>query len=101
MFFVIPCYQGYKSLVLGRDHPLQPQVGTVMIVCVCVLNRIMTEATKAREKLDDAEQSLHRARQDLGRFKEELVGLFDPTRYGAEGEWKKLHNVCLKKDTGG
>jgi len=72
-----------------------------MIGSVCDLNRIMTEATKAREKHNDAQQSLHRAQQDLGRLKEELAGLFDPTRYGAEGEWKKLHNVCLKKDTGG
>ena len=72
-----------------------------MIGCGCDLNRIMTDATKAREKLNDAQQSLHLAQQDLGRLKEELAGLFDPTRYGAEGEWKKLHNVCLKKDIGG
>ena len=68
---------------------------------MCVLKRITAEATKAREKLNDAAQSLHLAQQDLGRLKEELDGLFEPTKYGAEGEWKKLHNVCLKKDTGG
>lgn len=101
MFFVTPCYQGYKSLVLRREHPLQPQVGTFMIDCMRGLSRIMIEATKAREKLNNAEQRLHQVQQDLGRLKEELVGLFDPTMYGAEGEWKKLHNVCLKKDTGG
>jgi len=36
----------------------------------------------------------------LDGVKGELVDLFDPTVYGADGEWKKLHNTCLKKDTG-
>jgi protein kinase C substrate 80K-H len=72
-----------------------------MIGCMCILNWVMTEANKAREKLNDAEHSLNIAQKDLEQVRKELDDLFDPTRYGAEGEWKKLHDVCLKKDTGG
>ncbi|KAF8485237.1 glucosidase II beta subunit-like-domain-containing protein [Russula ochroleuca] len=59
-----------------------------------------TKATKAREKLNDAEHGLNLAQKHLEDAREELGDLFDPTRYGAEGEWKKLHNTCLRKDTG-
>jgi protein kinase C substrate 80K-H len=60
----------------------------------------MTEATKAREKLNDVENGLNIAQKHLEDVREELVDLFNPTRYGAMGEWKKLHNTCLTKDTG-
>lgn len=60
----------------------------------------MTEASKAREKLNNAENGLNHAQKHLENVREELVDLFDPTAYGAQGEWKKLHNTCLKKDTG-
>jgi protein kinase C substrate 80K-H len=66
-----------------------------------VLNWVVTESTKAREKLSDAERSLGVAQKDLEQVRKELGDLFDPTRYGAQGEWKKLHNLCLKTDTGG
>jgi protein kinase C substrate 80K-H len=60
----------------------------------------MTDATKAREKLNDAEHGLNLAQKHLEDVSEELVDLFDPTGYGTEGEWKKLQNTCLTKDTG-
>jgi len=72
-----------------------------MIGYIRVLNRVLTEATKAREKLNDAERSLNLAQRDLEQVRKELSDIFDPTRYGAQGEWKKLQNLCLKKDTGG
>lgn len=59
-----------------------------------------SEASKAREKLNNAEQGLNHAQKHLENTREELVDLFDPTVYGAQGEWKKLHNTCLAKDTG-
>jgi protein kinase C substrate 80K-H len=101
MLFVTPYYRDYKSLVSSTDPPAQPQVGLVMIGYMRVFNRVMTEANKAREKLDDAERSLNQAQRDLEQAQKELVDLFDPSRYGAQGEWKKLHDVCLKKDAGG
>lgn len=60
----------------------------------------MTDASKAREKLNDAEHGLNDAQKHLENVRKELVDLFDPTVYGAQGEWKKLHNTCLSKDTG-
>jgi protein kinase C substrate 80K-H len=72
-----------------------------MIGYIRVLNRVLTEANKAREKLNDAEGSLNLAQRDLEQVRKELSDLFDPTRYGSQGEWKKLQNLCLKKDTGG
>jgi hypothetical protein len=99
-FFAILSYLGYKSSVLSRALPPQPRVGLVIAGRVCVLNLVMTEATKAREKLNDAENGLNIAQKHLEDVREELVDLFDPTRYGAMGEWKKLHNACLTKDTG-
>ena len=72
-----------------------------MICYMLALNRGMTESTKAREKLNDAERSLNLAQRDMEQVRKELNDLFDPTRYGAQGEWKKLQNLCLKKDTGG
>lgn len=60
----------------------------------------MTEASKARENLNNAERDLNNAQKHLENVREELVDLFDPTVYGARGEWKKLQNTCLTKDTG-
>jgi protein kinase C substrate 80K-H len=60
----------------------------------------MTESTKAREKFNTAEHGLNLAQKHLEGVEEELVDLFDPTVYGADGEWKILHNTCLQKDTG-
>jgi hypothetical protein len=85
---------------LSRVLPPQPQVGLATAGRVCVLNSVITEATKAREKFNDAEHGLNLAQKHLEDVREELVDLFDPTVYGAEGEWKKLHNTCLTKDTG-
>jgi protein kinase C substrate 80K-H len=64
------------------------------------LNRVMTEATKAREKLNDAGRNLDYAQEQLKKSREELADLFDPAGYGPEGEWKKLQNTCLTKDFG-
>jgi protein kinase C substrate 80K-H len=60
----------------------------------------MTEASKVRENLNSAEHDLNHAQKHLENVREESVDLFDPTVYGAQGEWKKLHNTCLTKDTG-
>lgn len=98
--FAIPSYLCYKFSVLSRALPPPPRVRLLTTGLVCVLNWVMTESTKAREKLNTAEHGLNSARKHLDGAKGELVDLFDPTVYGAEGEWKKLHNTCLKKDTG-
>jgi len=98
---VIPSYLGYKSSVLSKALPPLPQVGLVIVGYVRVLNRDMIEASRAREKLNNAENGLNLAQKHSENVRQELVDLFDPTVYGAQGEWKKLHNTCLTKDTGG
>ncbi len=60
----------------------------------------MTDATRARERLNDAERNLDSVQKQLETARTDLRDLFDPAWYGAEGEWKKLHNTCLTKDTG-
>lgn len=60
----------------------------------------MTDANKARERLNDAERKLGPAKKQLETAMTDLEDLFDPAWYGAEGEWKKLHNTCLSKESG-
>ncbi|KAI0301937.1 glucosidase II beta subunit-like-domain-containing protein [Multifurca ochricompacta] len=59
-----------------------------------------TEVTKARQKLDDSKRSLDHAQKQLEKVQEDLNDLFELAGYGAQGEWKKLHNTCLTKDAG-
>jgi protein kinase C substrate 80K-H len=65
-----------------------------------VLKSVTTDANKARERLNDAERNLGSAKKQLEKATTDLEDLFDPTWYGAEGEWKKLHNTCLSKESG-
>ncbi|KAI0057754.1 hypothetical protein BV25DRAFT_1352121 [Artomyces pyxidatus] len=58
------------------------------------------DASKAREAYNAADHSLDLAKKELEKANEELSNLFDPTGYGADGEWKKLDGLCLTKDTG-
>ena len=60
----------------------------------------MADATRARERLNDAERNLNSAKKQLETASTDLTDLFDPTWFGAEGEWKKLHNTCLTKENG-
>ncbi|KAH9950157.1 endoplasmic reticulum protein [Amylocystis lapponica] len=56
--------------------------------------------SRAHEAFTEAEQSLKRVKQEKEDAEEELERLFDPEWYGPEGEWRKLHNFCIEKDTG-
>lgn len=61
---------------------------------------IHTEASRTRQVLSDAEHSLRLTQDELQTAREDLSDLFDPTGFGAAGEWKKLDGLCLEKDTG-
>ncbi len=76
------------------------QVSVELVVFSYVLKVGMSDATRARERLNDAERNLNSVQKQLEIAKEDLRNLFDPAWYGAEGEWKKLHGTCLTKDTG-
>ncbi|THH10557.1 hypothetical protein EW146_g8342 [Bondarzewia mesenterica] len=56
--------------------------------------------SRTREAYNDAEHSLSLTRKELEKAQGDLAKLFDPTWFGAEGEWKKLDGLCISKDTG-
>jgi len=89
--FLIPHYEALRDTLVSSLQILGIARGS---------STAASEAAKAREILNDAEKNLNDAQKHLEEAKEELLDLFDPTGYGVEGEWKKLQNTCLKKDTG-
>lgn len=60
----------------------------------------MTDSSKARQVLTDAENKLNDLKRDQERAKEDIEDIFNPEGFGSEGEWKKLDGMCLEKDTG-
>ncbi|PCH41568.1 hypothetical protein WOLCODRAFT_24840 [Wolfiporia cocos MD-104 SS10] len=58
------------------------------------------DTSRARKAFTDAEDALKNVQQERDKAQEELTRLFDPEWFGPEGEWKKLQNACLSKDTG-
>lgn len=106
--FLIPQYEGLRDTLVSwlktlgvvrgshnaaSGHPILGQL-------LCVLKLAMTDATSARERFNDAERNLDSAQNKLDTARADLKNLFDPAWYGAEGEWKKLHDTCLTKDAG-
>jgi len=89
--FLIPQYEGLRDTVVSWLQTL----GVVR-----ASHNAASDATKARERLNDAERNLDSVQKRLETAKADLRDLFDPAWYGAEGEWKKMHNTCLTKDSG-
>jgi protein kinase C substrate 80K-H len=58
------------------------------------------ESNSARKAFSDAEHSLKLTRDEAQHADEDLLDLFDPEGFGVEGEWKKLDDLCISKDTG-
>jgi len=59
-----------------------------------------SDASRAKQAFSDAEHSLNVARDEKRQAEEDISQLFDVTWFGREGEWKKLQNLCLEKNTG-
>lgn len=53
-----------------------------------------------QKALSDAEHSLSLTRKEKDEKERDINRLFDPTWYGAEGEWKKLDRTCISKEVG-
>ncbi|KAI0269413.1 glucosidase II beta subunit-like-domain-containing protein [Gloeopeniophorella convolvens] len=88
---LVPQYEALRDTLVSWLQGLKIIKGT---------SSAAAEATRAREAYNDAEHSLDLARKELETAQEDLKDLFDPTGFGTQGEWKKLHNTCLSKDTG-
>jgi len=58
------------------------------------------DSSRAKQAYHDAEHSLSVAIQERENAEQSLSQLFDPAWFGREGEWKKLDDTCLEKDTG-
>jgi len=58
------------------------------------------ETAKARDAHNKAINALRTAERQVEDEIKALEKLFDPGWFGSEGDWKKLENVCLTKDTG-
>lgn len=63
-------------------------------------NEAITDTSRAKQALNDAEHALQHATKEKSSAEEELQKLFDPAWFGREGEWKKLQGTCLEKNTG-
>ncbi|KAI0034384.1 glucosidase II beta subunit-like-domain-containing protein [Vararia minispora EC-137] len=53
-----------------------------------------------KEALAQAERDFAKTKQELDDSARDLNELFDPKFFGAQGEWRKLANQCLSKNTG-
>ncbi|KAI0737137.1 endoplasmic reticulum protein [Irpex lacteus] len=56
--------------------------------------------SRAKQALDEAERSLATATREKSKSEESLSRLFNPEWFGRDGEFKKLDNTCLEKNTG-
>ena len=65
-----------------------------------MLTAVILDAGRARKALSDAEHSLKLTEDQVKEARTGLDNLFNPEWFGREGEWKKLKDVCLSKDTG-
>lgn len=59
------------------------------------------DVSQLRQLLSDAETDHREAEEKFRNAQQDLEDLFKPTRFGKDGEWKKLDQLCLEKDTGG
>lgn len=78
-------------------------MNTLAIPLSCKLELIGStalESTKARKDYDEAEHSLKLTKEEKQKAEEEYAELFDIDGYGAQGEWKKLDDLCLEKEVG-
>jgi protein kinase C substrate 80K-H len=56
--------------------------------------------TRARAALSEAETALRNDKSSHETAITDLRDLFSPTKFGTQGEWKKLYNTCLTHDAG-
>lgn len=87
---LLPVYESVRSTITNWLTVLQ-------IIPPTFDNSAQT--AQARSAHSHAQSALNTAEKALKVDKEALQKLSDGT-YGPEGEWKKLEDMCLEKDTG-
>lgn len=58
------------------------------------------DTSRARQIVADAEVKWRALRKELEKAENDLKEIFNVHGYGAEGEWKKLDDTCLRMDVG-
>jgi protein kinase C substrate 80K-H len=58
------------------------------------------DTSRARQALQDAESALNKVKREKETAEKDIQKIFDPTMFGAEGEWKKLDGTCLEHPSG-
>jgi len=58
------------------------------------------QAAAALQQFSDAERELSKYHSERGDTVKTLAELFDLEHFGAQGEWKKLENTCLERESG-
>lgn len=108
----LPGYQSLKDTVVdylelfGIAHgPAEGSAAGIFLLVFLFFSSLLhlpfiAGSTQARKAYDDAEHSLKLTREEKQKSEEEYANLFDPEGFGTQGEWKKLEETCLEKDTG-
>ncbi|KAF6762433.1 glucosidase II beta subunit-like-domain-containing protein [Ephemerocybe angulata] len=59
-----------------------------------------TEATRAQQALTEANTELNHMRREKTESESDVLKIFNPEHFGAEGEWKKLDDTCINHEVG-
>ena len=105
---LVPQYEALRDQVVAVLEVLglskgvsDPAAGTPAALSSQIrFSHYASDASKQQKALNDAEHSLRMAKNEKEDAEKELVRLFDPEWYGAQGEWKKLHGTCIDKEVG-
>jgi len=89
----LPVYVSIRTGLLQILH-------TVGIVTGSASREKSEQAAAALQGFNDAESELSRLHRQKGDTTKTLGELFDPKHFGAQGEWKKLENTCLERESG-
>lgn len=59
-----------------------------------------SDSDAKKQAYDAAQSKVHEISNNLDRDASSLKKLTDSLHFGNRGEWKKLENTCIEKDTG-
>ncbi|KAF5357648.1 hypothetical protein D9758_007540 [Tetrapyrgos nigripes] len=86
---VVPQYEDFKDILLGW-----------MAMFGIIREQEGADTSRARQALQDAENALNKVKREKENAEQDIQKIFDPTMFGAEGEWKKLDGTCLEYPSG-
>jgi len=90
--FLLPQYEAARDAFVG----LLNGIGILNLPT----DKKSPDTGRARKALSDAEHDLRVTEDGVDKARRDLDRLFSPRWFGREGEWKKLENLCISKDTG-